>query len=509
LFLISSILRLFRGKSVDKASVDSAPVYSKELLEMQTIIDRDSRLRQPPNASSKTREFRVNSPIGVDPKAMAKAAAARIDAIEQEIALDLRGAAAAKIGIHPRANQVAMRAGFNRVAPPTGLVVEPATILQPVSQFRQSKLPESALHFNAMPEESNTLMLGDTNLSAVIEVTQTVMAAVVEDAAVLYANGRLDEAIESLLRGFRDKNGLGNSEFNAYRMLFDLLRYKGDSNTFDRYAIDFATRFEKSPPTWQLPKNPPVVMLDSIPTLNLGDMLDASIVPVLEQLKVIALQNTRMRLDAGNITNINYTDGFGCELLLRVLNAFENTKYELELVGTQHLFKKLRPFIQAKQANVSGHLWLLYLEMLRLQNQQLLFEDIAIKFAMVYEVSPPSWKPPSKQLQDPSYDLLDPKTIMTFDQPDFIRLSGEIRSNSDALINQLAKGLHVSPSVVCDCRDLRMVSFEAAGRLLTALTAWSGELKTVEFKNLSNPIATLFVVLGIQHLAVVERRREA
>jgi hypothetical protein len=335
------------------------------------------------------------------------------------------------------------------------------------------------------------------------------MAPAVEEAAVLYANNQLDSAILVLTNAFRDKNNFGNSEFNAYRLLFDLLRIKGDSHTFDRFAIDFATRFEKSPPTWQLAKNAPVVMLDAVPTLDLGEMLDASIVPVLEQLKVVALNNVRMRLDAGNISNINYTDGFGCELLMRVLNAFENTKYQLELVGTQHLFKKLRPFIQAKQANVSGHLWLLYLEMLRLQNQQLLFEDIAVKFASVYEVSPPSWKPPSKQLQDPINDLLEPKTIMTFDQPDFIRLSGEIKLNCDALINQLAQGLHASPSVVCDCRDLRLISFDAAGRLLTALTAWSAELKTVEFKNLSNPIATLFVVLGIQHLAVVERRREA
>ncbi len=496
---------IFRKKKSLPSDADKDLGVAKELLEMQTLSDTDGLLQRTIARQSEKRAFRVNSPIGVDPKAMAKAAAARIDAIEQEIALDLRGAAAAKIGIHPKASQVAMRAGFNRIAPPKGVDLP----LDTVTQFKNSKIPEVSNRLTIMPEMSNTLMLGDTNLSAVIEVTETNMAPAVEEAAVLYANGQIDSAIHVLTNAFRDKNNFGNSEFNAYRMLFDLLRYKGDSHTFDRYAIDFATRFEKSPPSWQLPKNAPIVMLDSIPTLDLGEMLDASIVPVLEQLKVIALQHDRMRLDAGNITNINYTEGFGCELLLRVLHAFENTKYELELIGTQHLFKKLRPFIQAKQANVSGHLWLLYLEMLRLQNQQLLFEDIAMKFAVVYEVSPPSWKPPSKQLQDPSNEMLDPKTIMTFDQPDYIRLSGEIKANSDALINQLAKGLHVSPSVVCDCRDLRMISFDAAGRLLTALTAWSAELKTVEFKNLSNPIATLFVVLGIQHLAVVERRREA
>lgn len=474
---------------------------AKELLEMQTIPVDDAHLHRKPDRIVEKREFRVNSPIGVDPKAMAKAAAARIDAIEQEIALDLRGAAVAKIGMHPRANQVAMRAGFNRIAPPKGVEAF-------VDTAEQAKAPERAHRLEKMPEMANTLMLGDTDLSAIIEVKEVSMAPAVEEAAVMYAKGQTDSAIQVLTIALKDKNGLGNSEFNAYRMLFDLLRYKDDSVRFDRYAIDFATRFQKSPPTWKLSKNAPVVMLDAIPTLDLGEMLDSSIVPVLEQLKVVALQNNRMRLDAGNITNINYTDGFGCELLLRVLKAFEDTPYELELIGTQHLFKKLRPFIQAKQANVSGHLWLLYLEMLRLQNQPALFEDISFKFATVYEVSPPSWKTPSVQLQDPSNDLVNAKTIMVFDKPDFIRLSGEIKFNGDALINQIAKGLHASTNVVCECGDLRFISFDAAGRLLTALTAWSAELKTVEFKNLSNPVATLFVVLGIQHLAVVERRRD-
>jgi ABC-type transporter Mla MlaB component len=493
----------FRRKKEESSAAEPAMTISKEIMDMQSLPANEELARKPMVNLTEKREFRVNSPIGVDPKAMARAAAARIDAIEQEIALDLRGAAAAKIGIHPRANEVALRAGFNRIAPPKGMEVPVASTV-----FRHSQIPERA-RLEVMPEVAHTLILGDTDLSAIIEVKESNIAPALEEAAVLFANGRTEEAIESLITAFKDKKSLGNSEFNAYRMLFDLLRYKGDSDLFDRYAIDFATRFEKSPPSWQLTKTLPTKVHDSIPTLDLGEMLDSSIVPVLEQLKVVAQKNNRMRLDAGNISHINYTDGFGCELLMRVLNAFESTKYELELIGTQHLFTKLRPYIQAKKSNVSGHLWLLYLEMLRLQNQQMLFEDLSFKFASVYEVSPPSWKPPSKQLQDTSKGKVDPATMITFDQPDFIFLSGEIKSNSDSLINQLAKGLHASATVICDCKDLRLISFEATGRLLTALTAWSAELKTVEFKNLSNPIATLFVVLGLHHLAVVERRRDA
>ncbi len=500
-----SFFSYFRKKDKNAFVVEPSTSITKELIEMHTIAELTVSKHNRQGQSSEKKEFRINSPLGVNPKAMAKAAAARIDAIEQEIALDLRGTSAAKIGMHPRANEVAMRAGFNRIAPPKGVELP----LDAIAESRLHQNIDKLTQYTVMPEMAHTMMLGDTNLSAVIEVKEVNMSPAVEEAAVLYAHGEIDSAIHTLTNAFKVQNSLGNSEFNAYRMLFDLLRCKGDSDTFDRYAIDFAIRFEKSAPAWNLPKETAAVTVEQIPTLDLGEILDVSIVPVLEQLKVIALKHNKMRLNAGNITNINDVDGFGCELLLRVLTAFESTSYELELIGTENLFQKLRPYIQAKLANVSGHLWLLYLEMLRLQNQPLLFEDIAFKFAAVYEVSPPSWRMPSKQLQTLEENDLTPKTVMTFNQSDYIRLSGEIKSNSDHLINQLAKGLHNSSSVVCDCRDLKLISFEAAGRLLTALTAWSAELKTVEFKNLSNPIVTLFVVLGIQHLAVVERRREA
>lgn len=478
---------------------------NKELLKMQTI-PADKIVTRTIQKNNDERPNRYNSPIGVDPKAMARAAAARIDAIEQEIALDLRGSAAANIGLHPRANQVASRAGFNRITPPKG--VNPVKEIEIPAMFPA----ETNANYTVMPEVSNTLILGDTNFSDIIEVKEVSMAPAVEEASILYANGQLDEAIKLLLTAFNDKNALGNSEFNAYRVLFDLLRYKGDSRTFDYYAIDFATKFEKSPPAWELSTPLEPISLDNIPVLDLGEILDASIIPALEQLKVIALHHKYIRIDVGNITNINYTDGFGCELLMRVLNAFENTEYQLELIGTQQLFGKLSPFIQNKQAGVSGHLWLLYLEMLRMQNQQVLFDNIALSFSRQYELSPPSWRSPAKQFIKTN-DELSATTIIV-DRPDSIKLSGEIYSkgahtDGNALINQLAKGLHDNSVVVCDCRDLKLIEFEVAGRLLTALTAWSAELKTVEFKNLSNPIATLFVVLGIQHLAVVERRRDA
>ncbi len=475
----------------------SKPAIAKELLEMQKIPEGTPNINRKKATTLGTQALRVNSPMSVDSKVLAKTAAARIDAIEKEIAIDLRGSLASKIGVHSRVNEIATRNGLNRIAPPKGVVVERSTQHGSYSNYQ-----------TIMPDMAHTLLLGDTNLTALIDVKEGRIAPAIEEAAVLYANGQLDAAITVLSSAFQDVKSLGDSEFTGYCMLFDLLRYKGDSQQFDYYAIDFVRRFEKSAPTWQLPKQVVALSADTTPTLALGEMLDASIVPVLEQLKVYSHSHRRMRLDVSEIKHVNYTDGFGCELLVRVLTAFEATDYELRLVGTDNLFTLLRPLIQAKQRHISGHVWMLYLEMLRLQNQQLLFEDIALKFAMLYEVSPPSWRDPAKQLIEATANMGAPKTIMVFDRPDYIKLSGTIKSNSDALIKQIAKGLHGNPTVVCDCSDLILIDFDLAGRLLTALTAWSAELKTVEFRNVSNPIATLFIVLGIQHLAVVERRKD-
>ena len=478
-----------------KKSASPPPLVSKEMLAMRQIKSpQHSEFIKHAQSSDTQPVQRINSPLGVDNKAMAMAAAARIDTIEQEMALDLRGKNAQQLAIHPRANALANKVGISRVAPPAGVQVK----VQPkIKRVIEQDLPA---------DQHLTMPLGDTNLAALIDVKDAHMAPTVEECSVLFANGQTQLAITQLQKAIQSKGSLNQSEFNAYRMLFDLFRLTGDKQSFENYAIDFAVKFEKSPPSWRVETIDIPTVISSIPTLDLGDMLDGSIAPVLEQLKVLAINHTQIRLDAGNISQINYVDGFGCELLLRVIKAFEGSAYQLDIVGVGHLFAKLRPLIQARHSRISGHVWLLYLELLRQQNQPLLFDDIALKFAIVYEQSPPQWKPPV--IQAVPENTLDTSHTVSYDRPDHIKLKGEIDGDGSLLIDLLAQGLQDHNVALCDCRFLNRIGFDAAGPLLTALTAWTGESKTVEFRNLSHPIAALFVVLGIQHLAVVERRRD-
>ena len=355
-------------------------------------------------------------------------------------------------------------------------------------------------------EQFITLPLGDTNLAALIEVKEAHMAPIVEESAVLFANGQTAVAIKHLSAALAIRGRLGQSEFNAYRTLLDLYRITGEQQAFENHAIDFAVRFEKSPPSWGAVEVVSPTMISAIPTLDIGEQLDGTIIPILEQLKVLALNSTHIRLDMSNVSQINYLDGFGCELLMRVLKAFEPTDYWLEVVGVRHLFSRLKPMISARSKRVSGHVWLLYLELLRMENQPLLFDEIAFRFSMVYDLSPPQWVNP-KQTGAALGNKELPKEMET-NRADHIVLAGMIDGDGSSLINLLAQGFQVSNTVVCDCKKLKRLGFEAAGRLLTALSAWTSESKTVQFRNLSHPIAALFVVLGIQHMAIVERRKD-
>jgi ABC-type transporter Mla MlaB component len=479
----------------------------KEILDMQDMKDdvptRFANKGAPPSPAN-----RINTPLGVDPKALAKAAAARIDQIEQEMALDLRGADASKLAVHPRANELANRgSGFVRVALPPGMA-PPPVMVKPSSPAVAAAMAEA---LTVMPEMATNLFLGNTSLAQVIDVKESTTAPALEEATVLFANGQLNDAINVLVAGFSSEKGLGGSEFNAYRTLLDLLRIKGDQAMFDNVAMDFVVRFEKSPPSWEvhLVDDEPVV-LGSVPSIDLGEMLDVSIVPMLEQLKVLAQQSTTLRMDASHITNVNVDDGFGCELMLRVMRAFEQADFSLEVVGIPQLVSVLRPHLKVGNKAVSPHVWMLYLELLRLVNQPGVFEERATEFVITYEVSPPSWIAPSSKIKMTHGVKNDePTTVMQFDRLDHIRLKGDITGDGEALINEIAHGLQDNPVAVCDCSRLRRMEFSVAAKLLTALTFWTSEHKVVEFRNLNHPIASLFVALGIHHLAVVERRRDA
>ena len=72
------------------------------------------------------------------------------------------------------------------------------------------------------------------------------IGAAFEEAAVLYANGSDDDALAVLEAAVGSEGGEG-----AWLMLLDLYRLRGERQRFESRVLDYATRFERSPPPWE------------------------------------------------------------------------------------------------------------------------------------------------------------------------------------------------------------------------------------------------------------------
>ena len=79
--------------------------------------------------------------------------------------------------------------------------------------------------------------------------TSTGLSPLLENAALLFANGQDAAAREMLEEGVASDPETRVSPL-AWLALFDLLQRAGDRDAFDRLAMQFVVNFERSAPSW-------------------------------------------------------------------------------------------------------------------------------------------------------------------------------------------------------------------------------------------------------------------
>jgi len=228
-----------------------------------------------------------------------------------------------------------------------------------------------------------------------IEAEVDPVDAEAEEAAMLYANGQ-DSAVRALLeqstRNYRSARGE-----RLWLMLFDLYRLSGQKTPFEALEVAYAEFFEKSPPIWR-DAAVSAVSSPAMPTvLFKGDLLAenaagfdalAENAAGFDAVRVALERNPHVRLDLSSIRRV---DGVGCERLLELLLKARRSKREIELLGRDQVGMLLDRRIVAGQATDRG-CWLLKLEICQLRGQLATFEELAIDYAVTFEISPPSWE---------------------------------------------------------------------------------------------------------------------
>ena len=339
----------------------------------------------------------------------------------------------------------------------------------------------------ALPDQNTDMLLGPEDLPDAAAAPSS--APVVEEAAILYANDQLEAAALLLRTSVHEANGSAGDRV-PWWMLFDLYQILGLEHEFESIAIDYASRFETSPPTYH-PFAAASRALDTqfsgaIPTATLSGRLDDGDTIRTQLARAQAPSPSPLvRFEFQAVTEVTAP---GCALLLDALQALRKAGRELVLAGADHLVAVLRPMLAIGDRGTGDAPWLLLLELLLLTNREKDFEETAMDYCVTFEVSPPSFEAPKRTAVSLA---AGPATA-----GDRFLLPAVIRGDSGALLAAIADHA-AGRSLVLDGSRLARIDYAAANALAVHLAALARDGHEVVLRDLNHLVAALLRLLGV------------
>lgn len=465
---------------------------------------------------------------GIDPRSLTR----KIDAIETEMALasagaSSRGRAAASAASKGAGQPQALSSPATVSAPTTSrATVSRPTASHPTSSraapARGGQAPQGARAPQDGPdglpslEQSTSAILGGDDGLGHLEIGASGVPPVIEEAAILHANDQGDAAVAVLSQAIRDEQ-LGPAAQQAWLMLLDLHQFVGRQEEFESLAIQYASRFESSPPAWQddaVGRVPADAPRPGGPggraTVALPAQLDAGVARQIESIDRAVQRGRDITVDCRAVRSLDLE---AARLLLATLARLERGSRDAVFVGAEKLEAALRASVESGRRDADPSAWLLLIATLRLMGRQLEFEDASIEYCITFEVSPPSWEPMPAHLR--TGDAEATPTVSADDGPggraapraDAFVLAGEVEGTMEAELAALRTHADRHRHVFVDCSRLKRLDFVAAGQLLNVVTGLRAGGCTLEFAEPSHLVAALLAVMGLHELATVTLRR--
>lgn len=355
----------------------------------------------------------------------------------------------------------------------------------------------------ALPEigAATDFLLNGSSTIVGVAVANSEVPAVVEEAAIMFANGQYQVA-EQILQAAIEEDQAGNAILEGWLMLFDLYQITGQQQQFEALSIAYASKFETSPPAWtgtapgHAQKAEPS---EAIPTIPFSGKLDGAATKMIDRVQKQAETHRALRLEFARIAEV---DAAGCGLLLNLLKKLQKSGHELVLVGAAGLVEKIRATIEIGRRDDSENAWLLLLEILQLLNRETDFEETSIDYCVTFEVSPPTFVAPKNKISTAAEEVAPAGVVANgFMMPPVIK------GGIDDLILSITSYADEHNPAIIDCSGLNRVDFNTAGRLLTGLSPFCGNGKVIEFHHANHLVAALFDVIGLKDIVRIIPRK--
>lgn len=317
-------------------------------------------------------------------------------------------------------------------------------------------------------------------------------------AALLYADGRASDAEHTLLQAL-DSDAEATQ---AWEMLFDLHRTRGDWRAYELCAERFARRFGRAGPPWldedALRRLPPEVRPGGGAYIELSGTLDAAHTALVERVRVAAAAHTVLHLD---LTRLQAAVPEGCNALLATLRTLTQQGNGVLLTGAERLAALLRE--TASGGGEAAECFALALELYRLRGRKTEFERTALEYALAAGGTPPEWQPalmpvaaprsPVEKREEPRYQA----------GPEVICLSGTLSGTADPQLVDLRQFASDRHYVNIDLRELDRMDLSGATAFVETVNEQAAAGKTVRLLRPNSLVRALLSSCSLDRRIVV------
>jgi anti-anti-sigma regulatory factor len=331
-----------------------------------------------------------------------------------------------------------------------------------------------------------------------------------QEAAVLYSANHAPAATSLLRAEIKDPMGRNNKQ--AWLMLFDLYQIAANRAEFDSLALLFTVKFEQSPPAWSDqgteasadPRRTQSRERKDYYALKPGP--EGELAAEIAKLVAFAEEQGTVRLDVAKVGAIGSSDA---TLLAGALAKLRRARMPMWFNNLEALEAVLRAAFNEKAGAEQRPYWLLLFELQILKGDAEAFEELALEYAVAFEVSPPNWEVYVNTVAAAAAKTAPaPVRGPASAAPDAgFELKGVLSAASANQLGELNGHAATRSEVVIDMGKVLRIEFAFTSAFFDVVKAIQLAGKRVILTNLNEVNAALLEALGVNRYAILVRRK--
>lgn len=316
----------------------------------------------------------------------------------------------------------------------------------------------------------------------------------VEEVALLYATGQVGETAAALNRHILEHSG--SKDILPWLMLFDIHEAQGSKGLFEDLAMDFAVRFERSPPAWSPPNAPAKPTESTASTYAFGAQMTGVDKGRLQHFLREAATAAQVKLD---FSGTPAPTPVYARAILECIEQARKLGKPIDIVGGPAFVVRLNSACGSERGEQP--VWLLLLAIEELLGDRNGFEEIALKYAMRFEISPPSYTAPASAPAQPEYAPAKATG-------DAYVIEGSLDHRATSQLQELSEYAAGRTHVEVDMSRVARLDFAATGLFLDTLNRLHARGCQVTVKHCNHLVSALLQLIGAdQHATLLARKR--